>query len=78
MIGLGGIERFQLVDARHDRTFENLQVVKLFDVRLGHALLIAVRIENSRAVLRANIRALPVELRRVVCDREKNLKNFAI
>jgi len=71
MVGLGRIKCLDPVDARYDGTLEDLQLIKLLDVGLGDALLVVTRIENDRAILRTDIRTLPIELRRILRYRKK-------
>ena len=65
VIVLGRIERVELVDLRNDRLLECLQRVELLDVGLGDPLLLGIAEENRRTILRAEVRPLTIELRRI-------------
>src|SRR6185295_9665705 len=66
VIALRVIETLELVDACDDRFAEQAGLVELRDVGGRDLFLPVVRIEDRRTILRAGIRPLPVELRRVV------------
>ena len=79
VIGLGRKEgRLHGVGLRHDRLLENMRGVELRDVGLGGFRLRFALRENLRAILRAAVRPLAVELRRVVRDREIDLQDLAV
>ena len=71
MVALGRIEARQRRDLRHDWRAEHAGGIELMDVGVGNLRLRRVRREQLRAVLRADIGALTVELGRVV-SRPKN------
>src|SRR5262245_30531967 len=79
VIGLGREEcRVHGAGLGHDRAPESLRRIELRDVILcDFRLCIALR-ENLRAILRSGVRALAVELRRVVRDREEDLQDLAV
>ena len=78
VVGLGRIERLQRHDRRHDRPREDLRVSQLLDVRRRDLLLLVVDVEDRRAILRAVVRPLPIQLRRVVRDGEEDLQQLAV
>jgi hypothetical protein len=75
---LGHVERRQRLQRRHDRPGEDAGPVDLVDVRLGDPLLVGVGVEDRRAVLRPDIRALAVQGGRVVGHREEQLQDLAV
>ena len=68
VIRLCRIKRLQRIEARDDRTRINLRRLELRDAGLGDLRLRLVLRENLRAILRAGVRSLAVELRWVVRD----------
>src|SRR6476646_1567504 len=78
MVGLGWVEGLEGNDLGNDGLRIDLCGVELGNVGLGNFLLLAVRIENRRAVLRAVVGALVVELSRVVGDGKKDHQNLAV
>jgi len=70
MIVLGAIECPARFDRGDDGRFEHVRGIELGDVGLRHPRLLIVRRENRRAILRAFVRALAVELGRIMRDRE--------
>ena len=78
VISLGGIERREGTDLGDDRVRINLGLTELLDVRLRHALLVVVGEKDRRAILRAVIRPLAVQLRRVMRDRKEDPQQLAI
>lgn len=78
MMLLGRIERLQGHNLRDDRPTEDLRISQLLDVRFGDTFLLGVRVEDRRAVLRPNIRTLPVELCRIVGDLEEHLQQLSV
>src|SRR6266403_4383119 len=78
MIGLRRIKRFQRADLGHDRLLVDLGGVELGDIGLRNLLLFVAGGKDRRAILRAGVRALAVQLRRVVHDGEEDLQDLAI
>ena len=78
VVVLARIEAIERDDFRDDGAIEDLRGIELLDVGLGHALLLVVRVEDHRAILLSDIRALPVLRRRVVRDREEDLEELAV
>src|SRR5882672_5898425 len=78
VIVLRRIERLQRADLGHDRLLVDLGGVELGDIGLRHLLLLVIGGEDRRAILRAGVGALAVQLGRVVHDREKDLQDLAI
>ena len=74
MIALGAIEGLARLDGRDDRGVENVRRVELGDISLGDARLLIVRREDRRAILRAVVGTLMVELGRIMGDREIDLQ----
>ena len=75
---LGGIEAAQRLDARDDRRVERLRGGELGDIGFGDALLLVALGEDFGTILRARVRALVIELGRVVRDREIDLQDRSI
>ena len=73
MIGLGRIELCGRCDLGHNRRLEVAARVQLGNELLGERLLLGLRVEHARSVLRADVVALSVELRRIV-DEEEDLE----
>ena len=61
-----------------DRSIEHVGLVELGDIRLGNVRLLRAGRENCRAVLSPDIRALAVELGRIMGDREIDLQDTAV
>src|SRR5215468_6096413 len=78
MVVLRLVERAEGHHLGHDRTIESLRVAELLDVRGRGLFLLFRRVENRRSVLRAYVRSLPVELRRVVDDGEEDLEQGSV
>ena len=78
VIRLGGVERRQRDHLGDDLLRVALGGVELGDVLLGRFLLRRVGIEHRRAVLRAVVGVLAVQLRRIVHDREEDLQQRAV
>src|ERR1700682_1569480 len=68
----------QVPDLRHDRLLVDFCGVELRDIGLSNLLLLVGSGEDRRAILRAAVRALPVQLRRVVRHREEDLQDLAV
>ena len=78
VIILRRIERLQRHHLGHDRLGKHFGFVELRDVRFRDLLLLVVAVENHRAILRAIVRPLPVQLRGIVGHREKHPQQFSI
>src|SRR5581483_9991093 len=79
VIGLGREERrIHRAGPGDDRALPRLRRIELRDVVPRDLRLRLALRENLRAVLRARVRSLAVELRRVVRDREEDLQNLAV
>ena len=78
MIVLGAIEGLARLDRGDDRRAERVGRIELRDIGLRHPRLFVVHGEDRRAVLRALVRALPVELGRIMRDREIDLQDAAV
>src|ERR1700676_1266960 len=78
VVVLGGVEGLEGDDLRDDGLRINFCSVELRDISFGDFLLPLVRIENGRAVLRAVIRALAIELSGIVPDGKKDHENLAV
>jgi hypothetical protein len=74
---LGAIEGIERFDLGHDIVVVGVAGIEFGDERLGLFLLVVAVREDRRAVLRAHIRSLPVELGRVV-NGEKHLEQVAV
>src|SRR5258708_4387522 len=77
MVLLSGVEAGERVDLRHDGPGIDLRLVELLNVGFGNALLLVRCVEDGGPVLRAFVRSLAVELRRVMRNGEVDLKQFA-
>src|SRR6185369_1993659 len=78
VISLGWIEGRQRRHLRDDPARENMRRFQLRDVALGHLFLAVVGEENGGPVLRARVRPLAIELRRIVRHREVDLQQLAV
>ena len=78
VIVFGAVEGLQGDDLCDDAVAEEFGVVKLFDVGLSDAALIVSVKENDGTVLRSGVRALAIELRRIVRNREENFQQSAV
>ena len=78
MVGLGLVESFECGDLCDERAFEEFRPVQLLDVAFGDALLLLAGVEDGRAVVRADVGPLPVQLGRVVCDGKEDLEELAV
>src|SRR5216683_6866250 len=72
VIVLGAKEGFEGHDLGDNFPGIDLGGIELLDVGAGDALLFLIGIENGRAILRAVVRPLAIELRGVVRDGEKD------
>src|SRR5262249_23364619 len=79
VIGLGREERgLHRAGLGHDRAPERLRRIELRDVVLRDLRLRLALRENLRPILRAGVRALAVELRRVVRHRKEDLQDLPV
>ena len=78
VVGLGLEELLERLERGGDRLVENPRPLELLDVGLGDAALLVARVEDRRAVLRADVAALAVDLRRVVGDGEVDAQQLAV
>src|SRR5215467_7318858 len=78
MIRLCVIECLQWNHLRHNWTRKYFCLFKLGDVCIGNALLFVVRIEDHRAILRANVRSLTIEFSWIMGHGEEDLKQLAV
>ena len=70
VVRLRRIERFQRHHLRHDRGCEHVLFGQRRDGRRGRAVLLGRRIKHHRAILRALVRPLAVELGGIVLREE--------
>jgi len=77
VIAFGRIEALVVFDLRDDLAAIHMRLVELRDIRIGDLALRCVRREYGRAILRAVIGALIVQLRRIVRDRKEDLQQLA-
>lgn len=73
MIGLGFVERIERNNLGDNWLLEDFGFVDLSDVGFGNALLLFVSVKDSRAVMRADVGALPIEFRRIMSHGEEHL-----
>ena len=78
MVGLRRKKNLQRSDLGHDRLAVDLGGVELGDIGVCDLLLLVGRGEDRRAILRAGVRSLAVQLGRVVRDREEDLQQLAV
>ena len=72
------VKTFQRHNLRYDVARENSRLVQLWDVRVCDPLLFISTVKDRGAILVSSIRALAVELRRIVRDREKYLQQLPV
>ncbi len=72
-----GVERFERFERRDDRPIKCICLVELINVSPGDALVVFIGVEDRRAVLSADVGALPIELRRVVRG-EENAQQLSV
>jgi len=70
MIVLGRVELPIRLDLRDDRSIEEARLVELRNIGLGNPGLLRIRRKDCRAILRANIRTLAIELGRIMGDQK--------
>ena len=78
MVVLRRIERPPRLDGGDDLPVEHPRLAELVDVGLRHLRLRRILRKDRRAILRARVRPLPVQLRRIVRHREIDLQQLAI
>src|SRR5580704_16601547 len=78
MISLGRVKGLEWHYLRHDWPRENFGLIELSNVGFGNLLLFVATAKNHGEILRAAVRPLPVELRRVVRHGKENAQQFAI
>src|SRR5689334_17800712 len=78
MIVLRRVKGPVLLDPGYDCGIEHASLVKLGNIGLRGCGLLGAGGENRRAILRAGIGSLPVELRWIVCDGKENLQDLAV
>ena len=78
MILLGRIESAVRLDSGNDVGLERVRLVELGDVGPRDLHLLGVDGKNRRAVLRAGIRSLPIELGRIMRHREIDLQDVPV
>src|SRR5205823_13550135 len=77
-VRFGGIESLERIDARDDGAGERTRLPQLAAIARRDALLRRVAVKNLRAVLRADIWPLAVELGRIVRDRKINPQDVSV
>src|SRR5205085_5640715 len=77
MVVLGRVESVERRDLGHDGRVPYMRAVHLGDDLLGRLALLGAVVEDGRAILRANVRALTVQGRRVVYG-EEDFEQFAV
>src|ERR1700730_508140 len=78
MVILGGIEGIETHHLGCDRPAKDLRWIELVDVGLGDPLLFRGSVKDCRAILRAFVRSLTIQLCRVMRDGEVHLKQLAV
>ena len=78
VIALGFVERFQRDHLGYDLVSEDFGLVELRNVTLGNAFLFFVSIEDCRAILRACVRTLPIQFRRIMRHGKENFEQLAV
>src|ERR1700676_301207 len=66
VVGLGRIEALQRIDTRDDPVAEHVGLIQLGNIRQRSLLLGLVSEEDLRAILRAGVRTLPIQLGGIV------------
>jgi len=74
VVGLGWIKSLQWNHLGHDGALKDLSSVELCNIRLSYSLLLVGAVEDGGTILSAFVRTLPVQLRRVVGNREEDPK----
>src|SRR5260370_41725331 len=78
MIVLRRVELTIRLDLCHDGSVEDARLIELPNIGLGTPRLLRIRRKDGRAVLRADIRTLAIELGRIMGDREVDLQDSSI
>ena len=78
MIGLGCVKLFQGHDLSHDRPGKQPLMFNLGDVRFRDAFLFVIAVKDHRAILRAGVRPLTIELRGVVNHGEEDFEKLSV
>src|SRR5208337_2837626 len=78
VISLRRIERLEGNHLRHDRARKSLGLVELSNVGLRDALLVGAVVKNRRAILRALVRSLAVQLRGIVRHGEVHFQELPV
>ena len=78
MVDLGREEALGGIGPRDDGGLENMRLIELLDIGLGHMRLLPIYREDRRAVLGSSIRTLTVELSWIMGHREIDLQKAAI
>src|ERR1700687_5470380 len=71
MVSFGFIEGFESDNLRRNAAIKDLCLVELVNISFGNVLLFFAGVKDSRAVLRADVRSLPIQLRGVMRNREE-------
>src|SRR6266851_3681190 len=75
---LGGVELSARLDFGYDRSVIDARLIELRDIGLRDPRLLSVRWEDCRTILRTDVRALTVQLRRIMGDRKVDLQNASV
>src|SRR4029077_4533767 len=75
MIVLGAVQLPIRLALCHDGSVEDARLIELRNIGLGNTRLRRIRRKDGRAILRADIRTLAVELGRIMGDREIDLED---
>src|SRR4029077_17696477 len=78
MVSLRWVEGLQRDNLGNDWLRINFCGIELSDVGFGDFSLLVVCVKNGRAVLRARVGSLPIELGGVVADGKENHQNLAV
>ena len=78
VVRFGAIKAPAGLDLRHDRRVESPRLVELGYEGLRDVALLGIHRKDRGSVLRADIRSLTVELRRIVNHREKHLQDSPV
>ncbi len=74
MIVFGRVKFVERRELGNDGLREDMGIVQLLDISLGHLLLFVVGLENRAAILRSDVGTLPVERSRIMRDAEEDLE----
>ena len=78
VVSLRRIERLQRHHLGNDFMREDLGLVQLGDISLRDLLLLIAAIKDDGAILRPRVRALSIQLRRIMRDGEKHLEQLTV